>query len=135
MRTLLLIGLASLALTGGATDAEARGGRIRFGWPRARTPVSVVSHATAPAPAFAVRASGGVGVRPTYVVLPPSSPRPEPSEARSAAEGNGAPVVKASVEGPAPGPVQVPAPVRPVAGPWCLTRKVVGTGAGFCMIN
>lgn len=47
----------------------------------------------------------------------------------------------ASAEPPAPRPriaqpVQVTpaAPVK-VAGPWCVTNRVVGSGAGFCELN
>ena len=127
MRTLALIALASLALAAGAFDAEARGLRLRFGVPRLREPmpaaaIHAVPRGTAPAPGLAIRPDGSVGGRPTYVLLPSPLRPAEPAEARSAAEA-GAPAAKPAAETPAP------------AAPWCRSRRVVGTGAGFCLIN
>lgn len=133
MRTLALIALTGLALTAGALDAEARGLRLRFGAPRLRQPPVAAVHAiprgTAPAPGLAIRPDGNVGGRPTYVVLPSTLRSADPAEARPAAEA-GAPAAKA-VEAPAPAPEKAAAE----AAPWCRSQRVVGTGAGFCLIN
>ena len=132
MRTLVLIGLASLALAAGASDAEARGGRFRFGGLRGHAPVPAASihsiaREPAPAPGLAIRPDMGGAARPTYVVLPSLPHRPEAPDARSAAS--------TTPEGK---PAETPAPVAAKAteaAPWCRSRRIVGTGAGFCLIN
>lgn len=135
MRTLVLIGLAGLAATAVVEDAEARGLRLHFGGLRVRESVPAASiraipHGTAPAPGLAIRSDRGVGARPTYVVLPSPLTRPEPVEVRSAADA-GAPALTPATEVPAA--VAVKAAVEPA--PWCRSQRVVGTGAGFCLIN
>ena len=145
MRTLLLIGFASLALAGGAGDAEARGGRIRFGWPRTRTPVPEIPRGatvSSPAPSLAIRSRGEGDGRPTYVVLPAPGQRPDAIEERAAGTATQArPERTTASESPSPIAPQTVAPqtVGPktvaAAEPWCRSRIVVGTGAGFCMIN
>lgn len=135
MRTLVLIGLAGLASAAGALNAEARGGRFHFGGLRIRGPVPAaaihsIPRESAPAPGLAIRPDLSVGARPTYVVLPSPQLRPEPVEARSAGEA-GAPAVRPVAETPAPAAAKAAAQ----AAPWCPSRRIVGTGAGFCLIN
>lgn len=136
MRTLVLIGLAGLvAMSAAADGAEARGMRFRFGGLRVREPVPAasihpISREITSTPGLAIRPEMSVGARPTYVVLPSPLNRLEPAETRSAAD-VGAPAVRPAAEPPAP--VAVKAAVEPA--PWCRSQRVVGTGAGFCLIN
>ena len=135
MRTLVLIGLAGLATASGILDAEARGLRLHFGGLRAGKPVPAASIQSIPrqvtlTPGLAVRPDLNVGARPTYVVLPSPQLRPEPVEARSAAEAV-ATTGKPAAEAPAPAAAKAAAE----AAPWCQSRRIVGTGAGFCLIN
>jgi hypothetical protein len=135
MRTLLLIGLAGLTLAAGAADAQARA-RIRFGGIRLPAPVS--ARPVEQRPALAARRDAA-GAGPTYVLLPPAGGIPD--AVREAAKPAVAPTaaVAAPVAVPAPAPTPAPAKARAQAvteaAPWCLSGRVVGTGAGFCMIN
>lgn len=135
MRILVLIGLASLVSTIVADGAEARGIRLRFGGLRVREPLPAASihpipREIAAAPGLAIRQEMRVGARPTYVVLPSPLNRPDPVETRPAAD-VAAPAGEPAIEPPVP--VAVKAVAEPV--PWCRSQRVVGTGAGFCLIN
>ena len=129
MRTLVLIGLAGLASASGILDAEARGLRLHFGGLRAGKPVPAASIQSIPrqvtlTPGLAVRPDLNLGARPTYVVLPSPQLRPEAVEAVATTG-------KPAAETPAPAAAKAAAE----AAPWCLSRRIVGTGAGFCLIN
>lgn len=149
MRTLPLIGLAALTLATGAADVQARA-RIRLG--RVQAPAAIRPVEQRPAPGLAARRDPA-GAGPTYVSLPsqasvaalpaetaePVAAAPAPTAALPPQESAAA--LAPGVAGPAAAPTAAPAtakaPAQAVieAGPWCPSGRVVGTGAGFCMVN
>ena len=121
MRSILpCLAMASVALVAAATEAEARRGfRIGFGVSPARA---------APTPAQIRPASG-----PSLVVVPGLSrgSRAAPALAPAllpAAFTSGAPAAASERKAPEP-------PRALTLEEWCPSKRVAGSGAGFCVIN
>ncbi|GJE41591.1 hypothetical protein [Methylobacterium soli] len=125
MRTLLLIGAAALALAGSGLEAAARG--RGGGW------------------GGSVSVRGYVTSRGTYVA-PHTRSRPDgilsnnlsnrldrPVPAGSASYVSLPPPESTEVAGAAPGTATAEKVAK--AEPWCPPGRLVGSGAGFCLIN
>ncbi|WP_336491434.1 hypothetical protein [Methylobacterium nigriterrae] len=133
MRTILGIGIAALALMGHPPEAEARGGRsLRLARPSATLHPGVATSRARlegePAPAaqavpLALRGSsapaGGSSV--------PAGGSDKP------AGGSDKPAGALDERGPRPAAVPVAAVAD--AAPWCPADRIVGSGAGFCLVN
>ncbi len=129
MRIGIMIGAATLALAGQLVSAEARGGRIGGGVVGLRGSLptrgaAVSPHRLTPPDTLLSNAiSHRAGAAPRYTSLPGAE-----------AVTRGMPVLAMEARPPAAASV---APVQKAvaARPWCPPERLVGSGAGFCLIN
>jgi hypothetical protein len=131
MRTLLLIGVAALALAGSSLEAVARG--RGGGWGGL---VSVRGYTTARGTYVAPHTRS----RPDSILSNNLSYRMDrPVPAGSASYVSLPPAEDAAVGAAAVARTPASAATLPEkitkADPWCPTGRVVGSGAGFCLIN